>query len=764
MSRCIDKRLGDKLYAYELGMLSGSEREEFELHLMECEYCSKRAERFQKAAILLRQDDDVKEKIRTLAEGEESSEPEFKATPVRKRTALVRLLAATFIVVLVVIAVILKPWRLEFSPTHEAVAASDLLAIMYFENQVDPDDSLHLGEIATNLLITDLSESRFIRIVSSQQVFDILRFLGKDDVKAISNDIAAEIAEKSNARWMLVGSILQTDPRLVITTQMIDVESGQVVSSQKIAGDEGEDIFSLVDKLTIKIKNDLRLPLEAKDEQDRAVADITTHSREAYRSYIEGISLYNRFYREEAERSFERVLELDSTFAMAYYYLAELKDRALIKRAVDYSEGVSERDRFLILSRNAVYSRDYDYAAEILHDAIARFPQDKTAYYMLGNLKAILGKYDETIPPLIEATRIDPLYEEAFNLLAYSYSFVDSIDRAIEAIDLYISLAPDDANPYDSKGDILTRGGRFEEAAEFYQKALAIKPDFYTSLKKLGDTYLRLRAYSEAESCAVALKQADNAVARSDGRLIAALVPLSRGKVSNALTLLDDGINQDRIELSGLNLSKIAMMHYIKAGVYAATDKPDSAVSEIERAIDVYLEIDPNDEESYRCYYTGLLVQNGEYEKAERVHEAVNESQGRMGRREPYFLYGAAFIELSRGNPEAAIDSLKRFLDDRTDVIGSFELGKILLDMERYGEAINVFEELTDNSAYKPLIHIYYLTLSHYYAGLANELNGSISSAVAHYERFLDVWLDADPDIIEVREAESRLDNLRAGT
>ena len=39
MSECINPKVGQLLFAYELGALPEEEVEKFELHLFECEYC-----------------------------------------------------------------------------------------------------------------------------------------------------------------------------------------------------------------------------------------------------------------------------------------------------------------------------------------------------------------------------------------------------------------------------------------------------------------------------------------------------------------------------------------------------------------------------------------------------------------------------------------------------------------------------------------------------------------------------------------------------
>jgi hypothetical protein len=91
MSRCADERLGLKLHAYELGTLRAEERDEAELHILDCAYCFERASRFQDSAWLLRHDTGVRE---TITEAEKS------ITPARTRihTKLVKYLVAAVVI------------------------------------------------------------------------------------------------------------------------------------------------------------------------------------------------------------------------------------------------------------------------------------------------------------------------------------------------------------------------------------------------------------------------------------------------------------------------------------------------------------------------------------------------------------------------------------------------------------------------------------------------------------------------------------------
>ncbi|NIM45602.1 MAG: hypothetical protein GTO54_08270, partial [Nitrososphaeria archaeon] len=101
-------------------------------------------------------------------------------------------------------------------------------------NLADPEDERKLGEITSNLLITDLSESQYLDVVSSQRLYDILKLLGREGEKKIDRNVATEVARKAGSRWMLSGSILQVEPQMIITSQLVDVESGSAIASQRI--------------------------------------------------------------------------------------------------------------------------------------------------------------------------------------------------------------------------------------------------------------------------------------------------------------------------------------------------------------------------------------------------------------------------------------------------------------------------------------------------------------------------------------------------
>ena len=327
---------------------------------------------------------------------------------------------------------------------------------MYFENVADPEDPERLGEIATNLVITDLSESEYMEVVSSQRLYDILKLEGKEGDKVLDRTSANQVARKAGAERMLLGSILQTEPNIIMTSQLIDVESGNVVASQRITGAPGEKIFELVDRLTKEIRADLALPAA---EADAPVAEATTHSREAYRYYLDGVENLNKYYGNEAKMAFEKALEYDSTMAMVHYQMstrfvpASLEERrGSIAKALQYCDNMNEKEKQHIKSLSLYLSDDVEGAISVLEDLIASYPGEKEGYKALGDIyRANARDVHKSIANFRKAIQIDPMDKLSYNILAYQYQDIGDVDNYIWAIYQYITLAPNEANPYDSR-------------------------------------------------------------------------------------------------------------------------------------------------------------------------------------------------------------------------------------------------------------------------------------------------------------------------
>jgi len=685
-----------------------------------------------------------------------------------KKVHLSVIMLAAIIVLAVLLFFIIKSFEVKIGPQQEAVAQENSMAIMYFENMADPQDSDRYAKMITSLLITDLSESQYLRVVSRQRLYDILKALGKEDLKVIDQTVASEVAQKAGAGWILTGDILQTEPNIILTADISDAATGRVLATQRVTGEAGEDLFAVVDKLSAEIKGDLSLPAQAQKELDRSVADVTTHSPEAYRYYLEGVDYVYKFYFTEAEKSFHKALEYDSTFAMAYYRIATIispdaKAKKLVAKALKYSGKVSQKERKYIKSLDALLSGDSPQAISELESILEQYPDEKMAHSWLGIIyNNFLSDYKKAVHHLEKSVEIDSLYKFSYNLLAYAYNSLGDFERSIWAINKYISLAPDEANPYDSRADLYSYNGKIDQAIESYKKALEIKPDFHMSRGKLGHMYLFKQEYTVAESYYQKLASSDEKPIRSKGRAFLALIPLYQGKFDEALKILDYGIAADRMEQS---IDWQEDKHFLKATVYREKKDMKNALAELEKTIEISIEASPDYTNLWRTYYVQFLAQAGDFKKAAEVAEILKERiedtdiTGQF-----YYWCAMAYVEQSMNNPEGALAYFEN-LDDLniiTRFYFRYVLARMHLESGRLAESVEKFERALLRYSRSRALDAIASVKAHYYLGQAYERSGWTEKAIEQYETFLDIWKDADEGIEEIEDARERVERLRA--
>jgi len=704
---------------------------------------------------------DLRHEKRTMEYATAGRIPSDVKAPKPKKSRLPVIIPAILVFLAILLFFILKPFQVKISPQQEAIAQENSLAIMYFENIADPEDKDRFAQMITSLLITDLSESQYMRVVSRQRLYDILKLLGKEDLKVIDKTVASEVAKKAGVKWVLTGDILKTEPNIILTADISEAVTGKVIATQRVTGEVGEDLFSAVDKLSAQIKGDLSLPAQAEKEQDRPVADVTTHSPEAYRYYLEGVDNISKYYSSEAEESFKRALEFDSTFAMGYLWLSTLvggaQQKRMITKALEYSDKVSQKEKYYINARAADIEGNYSQAIKELEKLIDRFPDEKLAIMWLGETYEYrLGRPEEAIPYFNRTIEIDPLYKDTYNALAYTYNKIGDFEKSIWAINKYIALAPDEANPYDSRADLYAYNGKVDQAIQSYRKALEIKPDFHMSLGKLGHMYLFKREYAKAESCYQRLSSSSEKDTRSEGRTYLAFIPVYQGKFEEALEVLNDGIAADRMEQAEgwANANK----HWVKAYIYEEKKNLDLALKGCERGMEIWHRAFPNDIVYGRDSYVQLLAENNDFKKAEEVVKALKKDiaekdQSLMNR----YWYAIGCVEFSKGNLEASLNNFEKSAKDAPYFQVHYMLAKAYLKSGRLGEAVAEFEKaLSRYDSYRAFVGIWAVK-AHYLLGNAYEESGWSKKAIEQYEIFLDIWKDADPGIEEVEEARERL-------
>jgi len=757
------------IHAYELDLLTDRERDMFEQHLLTCDYCFEQVRAFQPAVALIRQSSLADTQpgqanvTAAISDADRTGAETHKQRAGRSRWIWPVLTAAA-----VLLFLIFKPWQIRIQPTDEAVAQPNLLVIFNFGVLgIDGADS-QIGRMTTSLLITDLGESDHFSIVSSQRLYDLQTLLGLEDSAVASDEIASEVARRARARWMITGQVIQSESDTAITSHVIDVNTGAIVSSEKVRLQSGESFFGLVDRLSSRFRANLTPSELIGSDSDRDVASMTTHSLAAYRDYHEGVENFRKFFYIEARESLQKAIARDSTFAMAYYYLSRVSDpdssAEYLRRAVRYIDHAGTRDRYYILARHNLALRQTDKAIHTLLEATKRFPDEVEAH--LGLAALFLGRrdYDRFMTHSQLAFQAAPWSKEAANYIGYAYSIQGNLDSALAFIDRYIDLAPGEPNPYDSRGEILLSRGKIDDAIEAFSQALNIAPRYYPALRNLGAAYVFAQRYEAADSCFDAMLLPDSLGRKPAHHPLRALVAMYRGKFSDAEAILDSSLPmaRDPYAMNRLTEMRESRLRATRIALEIERGKKAAAIEAYDRLLEEYSG-NMYDKREVLIHYIPLLADSGLLVRATELLETNHRVLVDQSNDSSFYFYCRGSIQLNSGEPCEAIDDFLNVQHFRLALRAPMMRAVALIAGGEAREAADIFRSLHSGYFFTQLIDATWRAKLPYYMGRTFYGMGQEEEALVYLQEFLELWKDADSDITALSDARHLVALIESG-
>jgi len=126
---------------------------------------------------------------------------------------------------------------------------------------------------------------------------------------------------------------------------------------------------------------------------------------------------------------------------------------------------------------NPVDTKKIHLAMDKLHEALRIDPQNDSAYVDLGFCYGVLRDGNDATDMYMKATQINPSGAN-FIELADIYLRVGDAEDALLAANAGIAKDPSNARLYNAQGMALNDLQRFGEAAEAWEKALRLNPNF----------------------------------------------------------------------------------------------------------------------------------------------------------------------------------------------------------------------------------------------------------------------------------------------
>jgi len=278
--------------------------------------------------------------------------------------------------------------------TLPRVPGTKPVAVMYFENQSGRPDLNWLREGLADMFITGLARSEGLTVLSRQQLHVLLERIGQKPASDIGLDAALELARRSHAEAVLLGSFAALSEQILISVQLFDTSNGQPIATDRLVAERPADILTQIDLLSLKLAAHLGVaPPDA--GKKASLAEVMTQNLEAYRYYSLGVSKAQAFENAGAIELLRKAIQLDPKFAMAYArigyaysvtdFLAE-KGRPFLEKAFQMSDRLTEKDRLYVAAWYAIARQDYANAIQTFRKIVDQYPLETEAYARLGRL------------------------------------------------------------------------------------------------------------------------------------------------------------------------------------------------------------------------------------------------------------------------------------------------------------------------------------------------------------------------------------------
>lgn len=164
----------------------------------------------------------------------------------------------------------------------------------------------------------DLEQSPYIDVMSEREVMSTLQLMGLNSASAITPGIAKELCERSNRQVLLTGNIASMGPVFLLTLEATDCASGKELAGAKAEAASKEQVLAALDSVADHLRRELGESIQSLENYQVPIANATTPSLEALKSYSIGQYLDAQGKSEDETLPFyQKAVELDPQFAMA---------------------------------------------------------------------------------------------------------------------------------------------------------------------------------------------------------------------------------------------------------------------------------------------------------------------------------------------------------------------------------------------------------------------------------------------------------------
>ena len=383
------------------------------------------------------------------------------------------------------------------------------IAVLPFVNMSSDPENEYFGDGLAEEIINALTKIQDLRVVSRTSSFSFKE----------RNDDIREIGEKLNVDTLLEGSVRRQGKKLRVTAQLINVEDGYHLWSERY-DKELEEVFEIQDEITENIIQALEVILS--DNEKKLIKNKPSIDIKAYDFYLRARKFMHSLTKQNlnyALKMLNSAIEIDPNYAIAYASIAEChcwlylyhesKQENLIKaeeasqRSIELGPDLAETH--VSGGYSCSLSKRYVEAEDAFKTAIGINPKLFEAYYFYGRTCWVQGKLEEASQYFRKASVLTTEDYQALNFLGTVLRGLGDIEGASEAeseslekLMQHLELNPDDVRALYLGASTHIKLGNKKLGLEWANKALELEPEDNGVIYNVACSYSLLGKIEEA--------------------------------------------------------------------------------------------------------------------------------------------------------------------------------------------------------------------------------------------------------------------------
>jgi serine/threonine protein kinase/cytochrome c-type biogenesis protein CcmH/NrfG len=393
------------------------------------------------------------------------------------------------------------------SSSAVAVArAENSLAVLYFENMSGAKEDEYFRDGMSEDIITELLK------IKGLHVFPRATVLAFRDASLTAPDIGARLG----AKYVLGGTLRRAGNRLRINAQLVDTGRDFPVWAERYDR-EMKDVFDVQEEIARSIAQALRITLTPHEEN--VIGSKPTENAEAYDSLLRGRKYRRMGNLDFAMQMYQRAIQLDPDFALAYAGMATVCGLLVEARgsSQEYMEqGIRAAEKAFALNpglpeamaaraRMCYAQKLYEEAVRWASKAIELKPDCDNGYSTLGRALFESDRFKEAAE--LADSALATAGDDYNVYIPYQLALIKAGDKAgvaklfekfIAALERQLQTVPEDARAHSLLATTYAAVGRAREAAVEVEKAVAMRGNDPVTLYNAACTYGNLKMKAEA--------------------------------------------------------------------------------------------------------------------------------------------------------------------------------------------------------------------------------------------------------------------------